>query len=479
MANSRNSTALNKPGVRSTEQTFERALEAILARVVLSGDDSIAVAYSGGLDSSVLLQLAAQFCKARGLQLQAFHVHHGLSPNADDWLAHARECCASLQVRFDSRKVKVANISDHGTEQAARLARYAALGEMCKANGVRLLLTAHHEDDQAETVMLQWLRGAGLPGVSGMASVQSSHALLPETVVLGRPLLGVSRKQLERVASGLSITFITDESNADTSYRRNSLRHDIFPVVERHFTGFSKTLSRSARHFQQAQRLLDALAEQDLAECGTGEQLSLQALGRLSADRQGNLFRFWIYQRTGQYPSEAQLQQLQAQLLHASADAQPSIQLQQWVVERQRLGLCIRPINLKHPPTEPMPLYWQGEPSLALPEWQGRLVFSTGEGVGVHPDLLRSGPLSLRARTGGERVQLHPKRPSRTLKNLFQESNVPASQRPWLPLLYSGDRILFAAGLGMNVNAGLVEGGVMLRWEVLSERGNHFHSRRN
>ena len=467
MANSRNLIRLNKPRVRTTEQAFERALEAILARVVLSGDDGIAVACSGGLDSSVLLHLTARFCRARGLRLHAFHVHHGLSPNADGWLAHTRESCQALQLPFDSRKVNVVNVSDHGTEQAARLARYAALGEMCKASGVRLLLTAHHEDDQAETVMLQWLRGAGLPGASGMASVQSSHALLPDTVALGRPLLEVSRKQLEHIAAEFSITSVTDESNSDTRYRRNSLRHDVLPVIERHFPGVSQTLSRSARHFQQAQRLLEGLAEHDFENCRTGDDLSLQSLLLLSPDRRDNLFRYWVRARTGHYPSEAQLQQIQEQMLHSSADAQPSISLQHWVIERQRRRLCIRPVNVRLPPTEPMALVWQGEHSLTLPEWQGTLVFSTGEGAGVSSELLRAGPLSVRARVGGERLQLHSQRPSRTLKNLFQESDVPAAQRPWLPLLYAGQQIIYAAGLGMDVRSGLTKGGVVLRWEPM------------
>ncbi len=465
MANLRNSTRLNNPRARHAEQAFERALEAILARVVLSGDDGIAVAYSGGLDSSVLLHLAAPFCKARGLRLHAFHVHHGLSPHADDWLAHARERCESLQLRFDSRKVSVSQVSEHGTEHAARLARYAALGEMCEASAVRLLLTAHHEDDQAETVMLQWLRGAGLPGASGMASCQRLHALLPASVTLGRPLLEVSRQQLEQIASALSMSFVIDESNTDTRYRRNSLRHEVFPAIERHVSGFSHTLARSARHFQQAQRLLAGLAEQDLTQCRTGDDLSLPALRLLSPDRRDNLLRYWLHQRTGQYPTEAQLQQVNEQMLHSSADAQPSILLQQWVIDRQRHRLCLRPATRRHPPAGPITLVWQGEDSLVLPEWQGMLVFATGEGEGVDPELLRSGPLSVRARTGGERVQLHPKRPSRTLKNLFQESDVPASQRPWLPLVYAGERLVFAAGVGMNMRYGFIANGVVLRWE--------------
>ena len=366
---------------------------------------------------------------------------------------------------FDSRKLSLTNLREHGTEQAARLSRYAALGEMCEASGVRLLLTAHHEDDQAETVMLQWLRGAGLPGASGMASLQSSHALLPESVALARPLLEMSRRQLEHIAKALSISFITDESNADTRYRRNAVRHEIFPVIERHFPGAAHTLSRSARHFQQAQRLLDVLAEQDFAQCRIGHRLSLSSLKNLSPDRRDNLFRYWIRQYTGQYPSDAQLHQLHEQLMHASSDSQPAIQLRQWIVERQRQMLGIRPATMQQPPTEPITLIWQGEARVDLPEWQGRLIFSRGEGVGIDPELLRAGPLSVRARSGAERVQLHPKRPSRSLKNLFQESEVPASQRPWLPLLYAGQRLVYAAGLGMDVRSALAEGGVVLRWE--------------
>ena len=479
MANSRKSTHLSNPRVRHAEQAFERALEAILARVVLSGDEGIAVAFSGGLDSSVLLHLTARFCAARRLPLQAFHVHHGLSPQADDWLGHARAQCEAWQVPFDARKVSVSDVSEHGTEQAARLARYAALGEMSEAHRVRLLLTAHHEDDQAETVMLQWLRGAGLPGASGMASCQRLHALLPESVTLGRPLLEVSRQQLEQIASALSMSFVIDESNTDTRYRRNSLRHEVFPAIKRHVSGFSHTLARSARHFQQAQRLLAGLAEQDLTQCRAGDELSLPALRLLPSDRQDNLLRHWIHQRTGHYPTEAQLQQVHEQMLHSTADAQPSILLQQWVIERQRHRLCLRPATRRYPPTEPITLVWQGEDSLVLPEWQGMLVFATGEGVGVDPEWLRLGPLSVRARTGGERVQLHPKRPSRTLKNLFQESNVPASQRPWLPLVYVGERLVFAAGVGMDIRTGLADGGVVLRWDVLPERGNHLDLRRD
>lgn len=468
MANSRKSTRLNKSTVRLVEQAFERALEAILARVVFSAGDSIAVAYSGGLDSSVLLHLAAQYCRAHQITLYAFHVHHGLSPNADDWLVHARERCAELQVNFDSRRVSVAHISEQGTEQAARLARYAALGEMCQAHQVRLLLTAHHEDDQAETVMLQWLRGAGLPGLSGMAAHQQQHALLPSSVTLGRPLLALSRSALEQLADAFQLSHVIDESNNDVRYRRNALRHQVFPVIGQHFEGFASTLARSSRHVQAAQRLLTELAKDDLKRCEQEGVLLIDRLTGMSTERIDHLLRHWVQARTGQYPSEVQLQQLQRQMLRSATDAQPVVKMHGWMIERQRHLLVIRrATRSSQPPVQPISLSWHGEQHIALPEWQGRLVFTLGDGIGVNPELLRSGPLLLRARVGGERVQLHPKRPSRTLKNLFQESCVPASQRAWLPLLYLGQRLVFAAGLGMDARFDLSEGGVVLTWESI------------
>ncbi len=467
MANSRNSINLNKPTPRGTEQDFQRALEAILARVVLSEGGAIAVAYSGGLDSSVLLALAAPFCAARQLTLHAFHIHHGLSPQADDWLDHARARCEALQVRFEARKVSVDTTSEHGTEQAARLARYAALGDLCAERGVRLLLTAHHEDDQAETLMLQCLRGAGLPGLSGMAALQTQHALLPPGLALGRPLLGLSRAELAQFASAHHLPHVSDESNADVRYRRNALRQQIFPLIAEHFEGFTQTLSRTSRHLQAAQRLLNERAEEDLAQCGENGALLPERLAALSADRVDNLLRYWLQARTGQYPSEAQLMQIRLQMLGASDDAQPVVGTHGWVVERRRRRLIVRPAaSLAEPPVQTISFHWQGETQIALPAWQGRLMFTTSAGPGLDATLLREGPLSLRPRGGGERLQLHPKRPSRTLKNLFQETDVPAAQRRWLPLLYAGERLVFAAGLGMDARAVTSEGGVVLRWEA-------------
>lgn len=473
MANSRKLRRLNKPltaeAIASLMDAFERALEAILARVVISSGAGIALAYSGGLDSSVLLALASRYCAGKAIPLYAFHIHHGLSTNADTWLVHCEQQAAAAGVQFAARHVSLENINQHGIEQAARTARYQALAALCESHQLPLLLTAHHQDDQAETVLLQLLRGAGLPGLSGMAVLHEGHALLHDGLSLGRPLLGFTRAQLEACAQNLGVSCINDESNADTRYRRNAVRQLIAPVIENNFPGFAAQIARSSSHVQAAQRLLDELAAMDLQACGQGASLVLGKLADLSADRVDNVLRYWLQQRGLSLPSTAQLMQLREQMLGASSDAHPLLNLAGVTLER-RAGLLMVTASLRDavPPAEPIALHWQGEAEIVVPAWQGKLVFENTQGQGLDRAQLAAATLTLRPRSGSERLKLEAKRPSRSLKNLFQESQIPARERPWLPLLYAGETLAFAAGLGLDVRQGLVEGGVCLRWELLS-----------
>ena len=464
MANSRKSPPLSN-SILALDAVFQRALEDILARVVVS--DRIALAYSGGLDSTVLLHLAAAACTQRGVKLFAFHVHHGLSPNADRWLAHCEAQSQQAGVAFVARQVQINPHDKLGIEQAARLARYDALADMCTSNDVPLLLTAHHQDDQAETVLLQLLRGAGVAGLSAMAMLQSEHALLGTGIALGRPLLEMTRADLELWADTHAITHIVDESNDDLRFRRNEVRHQLMPLLEQQLPGVQKSIARSARHLQTAQRLLDELAAMDLQSCGDRDALVIERIGQLGDDRLDNLLRYWLRQcGADHYPSDAQLSQLREQMLHARDDAHPLLSLCGLTLERHSGHLLansadLLPTNL---PSELL-LHWQGESEIAIPAWQGRLVFDTAVGPGLDRAQLLQGPLRLRPRSGGERLKLDPKRPSRTLKNLFQESDVPARERVWLPLLYIGDELVFAAGLGMDVRAGRASEGICLRWQ--------------
>lgn len=465
MANSRNSTSPSKALTEATER-FERALEAILARVVVSGD-AIAVACSGGLDSSVLLHLAAAACQRRGRRLFAFHIHHGLSPNAGAWLSHCAADAERLGIGFAAERVELDGRKSQGVEQAARIARYRALGDLCRRHGVKLLLSAHHQDDQAETVLLQLFRGAGLQGLGGMGELNDHHALLGHGIFLGRPLLDRARGELEQLAQALGITPVVDESNADTRYRRNAVRHDILPAIERHFPGSAATISRSSRHWQSAQRLLDDLAEMDEARCAEGDALRIDRLASLSAERIDNLLRYWLAgQGAEQPPSAAQLAQLRGQVLLARPGAHPSLAICGLLLQRHGALLVTRPLDSGMPPGEELRIHWRGEAEIEVPEWRGTLLFEAGPGPGLCPDQLRLAPIRLRPRTGGERIKPEQQRPSRTLKNLYQEAGVPAPLRSWLPLVYVGDALVFAAGLGMDVRAADVDGGMRLGWRA-------------
>ena len=386
---------------------FERALEAILARVSFCADapPTIAVAYSGGLDSSVLLQLAQQCAAARGLRLLAFHIHHGLSPNADAWLAHCKNVTGELGVAFEARRVRLDAVGRSGVEEAARMVRYAALGEMCRHHQVSLLLTAHHLDDQAETVLLQLLRGSGVAGLSGMDLLNVAPSLLGDAdLLMARPLLEVSRAELEAWAARAGIGYVDDESNADARYARNALRHGVMQQLGQSFPGFQERLARSASHMQAAQRLLAQLAQDDLAACAEGACLDLDRLRALSGERLDNLLRHWLGVHGVRMPSTSWLAEMRAQLLQAKADAQLCVSHPDCAIRRHRNLVYLTPkwdAAAVAAELAPQSFHWQGEACLDFPAYQGRLHFEPAA-EGLDAVWLRTQALQIRYREGGE-----------------------------------------------------------------------------
>jgi len=424
----------------------------------------------------VLLHLAHEAAREAGLPLFAFHVHHGLSPNADAWHVHCAAVAAALGIVFDYREVTVEK-GKSGVEAAARKQRYAALGEMCRAHGVDLLLTAHHLDDQAETVLLQLLRGSGPAGLSGMDAANRAPTLLgDDVIVMARPLLTVARAELEAYAAAQQIAWVEDESNTDPRYARNALRHQVMPVLAQAFPGFQRRIARSGAHAASSQRLLDELGAQDLQACLDGDALNLPRLRALSADRINNLLRFWFAQRGLGMPSTAWLEQMVAQLTSAREDAQPLVAHPDVDVRRYRDRLLLVPklkdlAGLRDPDDEGVivkhaqAFRWNGEASIAFPDYGGVLHFDPAA-TGLDAAWLRAAPLEIDFRKGGERLKLAPKRPTRGLKQLFQAHAVPVWERSRLPIVSSGIDLLFAAGLGMDcrhVSEG--EGRIQLRWE--------------
>jgi tRNA(Ile)-lysidine synthase len=444
--------------------SFAQSLAVLRAA---SPHDPLAIACSGGLDSMVLLHLSAAYAREHGVALHVLHVHHGLSSNADAWRDHVAAASATIGARFDARCVDVKN-SGAGTEAAARKLRYAALGAMCHDHGV--------------TVLLQLLRGSGTAGLSGMDGANAAPDLLANPVlVMARPLLQHSRLELEQYAQANGITWVEDESNFDPRFARNALRHQVMPALALAFPGFQQRFARSAAHAQSAQRLLTELAEQDLRAARLGDALDVTVLRTLSLDRVTNLLRHWFAVRGLAMPSTAWLSELVTQLLEARPDAQLLVTHPACHLRRHRERLVITPklpelAGMRDPDDEGVEgipvkagqaFTWSGEAQLAFPDYGGVLHFDPAAS-GLDAAWLRSQPLLIDFRKGGERLKLAANRPTRSLKAHYQSSDVPAWERPRLPVVWSGKALLFAAGIGMDcAHAAPADfDAVSLRWEA-------------
>lgn len=417
----------------------------------------IALAYSGGLDSSVLLALLVEWAEQRSVQLFAFHIQHGISPHAETWLQHCAQICQQKQVRFASQHLQLANWQDTGLEEAARVQRYAALGQLCQQHHITLLLTAHHLDDQAETVLMHLLRGAGVAGLGGMDSINHAPSLLgaPE-IRIARPLLAITREALEAYALEYQVAHIEDESNFDPRYTRNALRHQVMPHLAANFPQFQARLARTAQHMQAAQRLLQELAELDLQNCADGAQLSLPAVLALNAERRDNLMRHWLALHNKRMPSASWLREMWQQLQTQDIESHPCISHPDCQIRlyRQRIYLTPR-YDAQRLEAAAQHFVWQGEAEIRFDAFHGSLHFvplaadESGE-AGLACQYLREQKLEIHYRRGGEQLKLGTNRATRSLKQHYQSQHIPTWQRTFLPLISCQQKLLFAPGLGLD-----------------------------
>jgi tRNA(Ile)-lysidine synthase len=355
--------------------------------------------------------------RARGVE--AIHVHHGLSPNADAWAAFCRRLCKRLGVPLQIRKVKIVKRGE-GLEAAARRARYQAFANS-KADCIAL---AHNLDDQAETVLMNLLRGAGVRGARGMLP-ESSHG----KKTLLRPLLGMPRAAILAYARAHRLQWIEDESNADETLARNFIRHSVGPLLDRKYPKWREALARAARHFSARQ----AGAEE--------------------------LLRKFLQTKGLRAPSEARLVEMLKQL---TANGSRTLIEHDGARLRVYRGKVFHDRHL----APFRPLTWKGEPRLAIPELGGELRFRAVRGKGI---AAQARPLQIRIRNGGERLQPDARRPRRTLKNLFQEAGVPPWERDRVPLLAIGDEVVWVAGLGVDVRYAAAKNapGVLPEWRKI------------
>lgn len=418
----------------------------------------VLLALSGGLDSSVLLHLLAAARQDFLFELHAMHVHHGLSSNADNWADFCLRQCALLNVPIEVARVNVDKNSKLGIEGAARQLRYDALFN-CQINGTLpdFIITAHHQDDQAETLLLQLFRGAGVKGLSSMASMDESRRLL-------RPLLGVSRQALLDYATQQNLSWCDDESNDDTQYERNFVRHEIVPVLEARYQSIASILARTASHLAEANDLLERVAAEDARSLLADNSLCLAGLRAMDMARAKNLVRWWFSQNKLSMPSAEHLAEIIQQLLNAKPDANINIHLQNLSLKRfqQRAYLCCERF------VEAFDMVWSGESSLTLPNG-GQLLFRQVKGSGL---ALKHGMTKLRitSRDGGERFKPDGLRPTRTLKYLFQEANIPPWLREQLPLVYWHDTLAFVPNIGIahELKASELEQGLEIVWQDIA-----------
>jgi tRNA(Ile)-lysidine synthase len=415
------------------------------------------VAFSGGVDSTALLHaMAGVRARVPGLMLRAAHVNHHLQPQADDWAGHCDDVAAGLGVPCAILEVSVSPASRESPEAAARAARYAGLA--AALSDEEYLLTAHHRDDQLETVLLQLLRGAGVAGLSGMPAITA----LGRGYLL-RPLLDFGRAELVAYATAAGLRWIEDLSNADTRFDRNFLRRQLLPVLRKRWPAAAESVSRSAGHLAEAQALLSERAREDLALGRAGTNLRVAVARGLEPARARNLLRFWIAAAGFRAPSSALLEQIVKQMLHARPDAVPVIEWGGAELRRFRDELYLGPPAPRAPKAE-FTWDWRSHPELVLPETIGWL--RAREALAGELALrIPSQPLRVSFGSGARRLRLQPGAPRRTLRNLFQEHGVVPWMRACLPLVFIGESLAAVADLWVDAEFQSDEsGGLVIEW---------------
>lgn len=469
----------------------------------------ICVAFSGGIDSVVLLHALhryrraaaadsqasspgagqASMCGIPGSEsdeanpagrpaafaLSALHVHHGLSTHADAWADFCAAFCRSLAVPLNIVRVEVPRDSGEGLEAAARRGRYRAFASV----DADWLALAHHRDDQAETALLNLLRGAGVAGAAGMPALRALQVTggRPEkgerktaAIALIRPLLAVPRAAIEGYAAAYGLHWVDDESNDSRRFRRNFLRHEILPALEKPFPGARQALARAAGHFAEAADLLAQLARIDAeaARLPSG-RVGLAAFNCLPPARARNLLRHLWAEAGFRLPEARWLEEARRQLAGCAPGAETCVTTAEGELRVYRGELYCLP---RRAFAAPEAAIWRGEAEVA---WgAGRVRFVPAVGSGIARRWLGGAPAdgrkvwgTLRVRQGGERFRPHINRPRRAVRNLLQEAGVPPWERTRMPLLWIDGRLAWVGGLGVEAGFACAPGeaGVLPVWQ--------------
>ena len=455
-------------------QTLQQFLEQL--RRHQPACNKLAVGFSGGMDSHVLLhaiRLLTDFEEKNPsiprFELRALHINHGLSPHADEWQVHCHHICVALNVPLLTRTVTIKKNAGESLEEQARQARYQVFAEELQPE--ECLLMAHHQDDQAETLMLRLMRGAG---PRGLAAIPLSRPL--GKGLLWRPLLETPRTDLQDYANVHRLQWVDDESNVDIRFDRNFVRHDLFPLIARRWPGYRQSWQRSAQLCAEADQLIQELAGIDLEVVTTGssDQLDCTALSTLSSPRQRNVIRYWLRLLGFPDPGWQVLRRFSVELLKAAVDAQPEL-----IWEGHELRRFLNRIYALRslPSLDTTRILTVTVEDLnrveriELPD-NGLLLLShvrsaAGNTLLKLPD---QGKLVISYRRGGEQCRLNGRR-TRSLKKILHDAGIPPWLRDRLPLLCYENQIAYIPGAGVcdGFTAPSGTAGVLLKWQVSAD----------
>lgn len=396
----------------------------------------LVVAYSGGVDSHVLLTCAAQWClQYSSTRLRAHHVDHGLQAQSGTWAQHCERICRQLQVPVTATRVVVDNTDGRSPEEAARHARYAALrGDLRHGE---MLLTAHHLDDQAETLLLQLFRGAGVNGLAAMPECTELDAGYH-----ARPLLRLASEDIRRFATELQLQWIDDPSNQSPDFDRNLLRNQIMPLLKERWPSLAFSIARSASHCAEAAQVGRQFARGVLGEQVDSRVLSLQSLESLTTAEAKVVVRYWIEYHGFRMPPAVTL----LQLLRAANKNGVTADIT-WGKARIRefQGALYLDYAEAFEPLAPFHYAWPCTGTPLTIEESGQII--TADDI---PAGYRTAALEVCSRRGGERLRLKGHRIHKSVKKLYQECSIPPWRRHSLPLVYADGKLIGIIGIGFT-----------------------------